>query len=305
MRTAVAGWIAGLTCLVPSLLAGGVVELPIDNPGFEDISGQAPFNEFTFGPPNGWALYDPANITQGGAGPTYYLGTLTPFEADPVGNPGVYVNFPDGAAEGQRVAIAFNFAGSGGEGEYGIEQELTGIPLEADTTYTLRVEIGNIASGTAMSGQFFDLDGFPGYRVELRAGGEMLECDDNELAGLIPEGAFMTSTVTFTPEPGDPRIGSDLAIRLINLNQVDPVDPGADLEVDFDDVRLEAMPVVPPSGLAGDLNGDCVVNSQDLNTLLADFGCTGGGCAGDADGDGDTDSDDLNTVLAGFGDVCE
>jgi hypothetical protein len=281
-----------------------VVELPIANPGFEDISGQQPFNEFTFGPPNGWSLYDPDNITQGGAGPTYYLGTLTPFEEDPVNAPGVYVNFPGGAAEGQRVAIAFNFAGSGGQGEYGIEQELTGIPLEADTTYTLRVEIGNIASGTAMSGEFFDLDGFPGYRVELRAGGELLESDDNELAGLIPEGEFMTSVVTFTPESGDTRIGSDLSIRLVSLNQIDPIDPGANLEVDFDDVRLEATPTPPPTSLPGDLNDDCTVNSQDLNTLLADFGCVGGDCAGDADGDGDTDSDDLNAVLAAFGDVC-
>jgi len=31
----------------------------IVNPDFEDISGESPFNEFTFGPFNGWALYDP------------------------------------------------------------------------------------------------------------------------------------------------------------------------------------------------------------------------------------------------------
>src|SRR5262245_18552764 len=78
------------------------------NPGFEDISGESQFNEFTFGPLNGWGLYDPHNIAAGGAGNTYFIGTLTPFEPDPVGNPGVYANFPGGAAEGQRVAIAFN-----------------------------------------------------------------------------------------------------------------------------------------------------------------------------------------------------
>ncbi len=29
------------------------------NPSFEDISGEKPVNEFTFGPLNGWQLYDP------------------------------------------------------------------------------------------------------------------------------------------------------------------------------------------------------------------------------------------------------
>lgn len=53
-----------------------------------------------------------------------------------------------------------------------------------------------------------------------------------------------------------------------------------------------------------DLSGDGVVNSSDLNMVLANFGCAGGGCSGDVDGDGDTDSADLNLLLAAFGDVC-
>ena len=51
----------------------------VTNPGFEDISGETPFNEFTFGPLNGWNLYDPENITSGGAGATFFIGTLTPY----------------------------------------------------------------------------------------------------------------------------------------------------------------------------------------------------------------------------------
>lgn len=51
----------------------------------------------------------------------------------------------------------------------------------------------------------------------------------------------------------------------------------------------------------GDLSGDGVVNSADLNTLLAAFGAS---ASGDLDRDGDTDSADLNLLLAAFGDEC-
>ncbi len=50
----------------------------------------------------------------------------------------------------------------------------------------------------------------------------------------------------------------------------------------------------------GDLDGDGDVDSDDLNLLLADFGCVGT-CAGDINGDGVTNSQDLNAVLAAFG----
>jgi hypothetical protein len=58
----------------------------------------------------------------------------------------------------------------------------------------------------------------------------------------------------------------------------------------------------PPIVCVGDLTGDLVVNSSDLNLLLAGFGS---GSIGDLDNDGDTDSTDLNILLAAFGDVCE
>ena len=90
------GWLATAASAAP---------LAVVNPGFEDISGESPFNEFTFGPLDGWDLYDPGAVTDGGDGPTYFMGTLTPFEPDPVGAPGVFAFFPDGAPEGQRVGI--------------------------------------------------------------------------------------------------------------------------------------------------------------------------------------------------------
>lgn len=225
-------------------------EIPVVNPGFEDIGGESPFNEFTFGPLNGWGLHDPGAITGGGAGPAYYLGTLTPFEPDPIGSPGVHAFFPDGAPEGQRVGIAFSFFGSGGQGEWGFVQVL-GETLQPRTQYTLRVRIGNIGSGTSISNDFFPLDGFPGYRVELLAGadlpggGVVIAQDDNSLAGTIPDGQWAESIVRLTTGGSHPNLNQTLGIRLVNLNLVDPGFPGSDLEVDFDDVRIDAGPAPP------------------------------------------------------------
>lgn len=228
--------------------AAAAAPLAIVNPGFEDVTGAVVFNEFTFGAQNGWQLYDPANITNGGAGNTFYIGTLTPFEADPVGAPGVFTNIPGGAPQGQRVGIAFNFANGGGLGEYGFQQTL-GATLAANIRYTLAVDVINIASGTARSGDFFDLTGFPGYRIDLMAGGEVIAQDLNSLAGGLADGAVGTSVVEFTSGTHPLALGANLAVRLVNLNLVDASAPGADLEVDFDNVRLEAVSVpvpVPP-----------------------------------------------------------
>ena len=116
-----------------------------------------------------------------------------------------------------------------------MEQTLTAT-LEANTTYELLVDIGNIATGTAVSGETFPLEGLPGYRVELLAGGTVIASDDNSLAGSIPEGAFGESVITFNPGDANPQLGQPLGIRLINLNQTAGVPAGNDLEVDFDNV---------------------------------------------------------------------
>jgi len=231
-----------MVALLGSLLAPSVRAVPVTvaNPGFEDISNPQPSTEFTFGPPNGWDLYDPDGITGGGAGNTYFIGTLMPSPP---------TNFFAGQYEGQRVGIAFNFFGSGGQGEYGMQQTLTET-LQPNTTYSLDVAIGNIASGTALSGQFFDLDGFPGYRVDLLAGGVLLAQDNNSLNGLIPEGEFFDTNVSFTTGAVHPQFGQTLQIRLVNLNEVDLTFPNANLEVDFDNVRLTSVVVPEPSSLA-------------------------------------------------------
>jgi hypothetical protein len=233
----------GFPILTGNLLSGAPIS--ITNPGFDDISGELVQGEFTFGPLNGWDLYDPGNITAGGMGGTYYIGTLTPFELDPVGNPGVYEYFPNGADEGNRMGIAFNFDGSEDGGEYGMVQTLADT-LQPSTQYTLQVRIGNITSGwNSNETQFFDLLGFPGYRVDLLAGSNVLASDNNTLDGLIPEGAWATSTVTYT-SPGTVTPGQNLGIRLVNLNNGAGIPVNNDIEVDFDNVTLNATPIPEP-----------------------------------------------------------
>lgn len=232
--------------------------ISVTNPGFENITGENQTNEFTFGPLNGWDLYDPNNITSGGDGPTYFIGTLDP-------TPPIFFN--SNPPEGDRVGIAFNFHGSGDQGEYGLQQTLSTV-LTLNTRYTVNVEIGNIGSGTALSGRFFDLSGFPGYRVDLLAGNTLLAQDNNSLSGAIPEGEFRTSTFSVEIGQSHAELGQQLRIRLVNLNITDSnSNLGADLEVDFDDVRIDATSIPGPI-LAGDVNLDGVVNFFDISAFI-------------------------------------
>jgi hypothetical protein len=215
--------------------------LGVTNPGFEDTTGSTTiYNEFSFGPFAGWNLYDPGSITDSGDGPTYFIGTLQPTVITPPN----HEYFPAGAPEGSRVAIAFNFNGSGGGGEYGLVQTLSDT-LAANTLYTLRVLVGNIASGVSVDTTYFNLDGFPGYRIDLLAGSTVLASDNNSLAGSIPEGEFRESTVSYL-SGGSVTPGQALGIRLVNLNVVDAGFPTADWEVDFDNVRLDAVSASVP-----------------------------------------------------------
>ncbi len=209
------------------------------NAGFENASVGIQFNEFTFGAPAGWNRYDPGNLIGNGVGPTYYIGTVLPTAPD---------FFLNGAPEGDRVGIAFNFFGSGGLGEYGLQQTLSDT-LQANSRYNLSVEIGNIASGVSQNGVLFNLDGFPGYRIDLMAGNVVLASDNNSLAGAIPEGVFATSSFEFSTGGAHSQLGQLLSIRLVNLNRIDGAFPNADLEVDFDDVRLFVTAIPEPSAL--------------------------------------------------------
>lgn len=62
--------------------------------------------------------------------------------------------------------------------------------------------------------------------------------------------------------------------------------------------------ITPAPTCTGDIDGDDLVTSTDLNALLAQFGQTGDDLSADLDDDGDVDSADLNTLLAAFGSAC-
>jgi hapalindole H/12-epi-hapalindole U/12-epi-fischerindole U synthase len=218
--------------------------ISVVNSGFEDITGETPYNEFTFGSLPGWTYYDPSGTKGAGAGGTYFIGTLQP-TIIPARDPVNYQFFPDGAYAGTRMGIAFNFTGSGGTGEYGLQQTLSE-SLQPFTTYTLTVRIGNIALGYAVDNTFYNLNGFPGYRVDLMAGSTVLSSDSTS-AGVIPEGQWGLSTLVFSTGAAETLASGNLGIRLVNLNVIDPLAPSADLEVDFDAVQLDASPIPEPS----------------------------------------------------------
>ena len=139
--------------------------------------------------------------------------------------------YPGEAPEGANVGYLYlvNIVGAGTVGFSQVSAHV----LAPNTTYTLSVEVGDQLDNSG-----FGLTGFPGYRIELRAGDSVLASDNNTLAPA--EGTFETSTVAFTTGGSHPQLGMPLEIRLINILQA------AGGEVDFDNVRLETSAVPSP-----------------------------------------------------------
>lgn len=224
-----------VVCLALATPAFGAAVLPVRNPGFEADSAVPGNFDVTPGYPQGWTPYDPHMILDGAldaVGILYPAGTT-------------FYSVP--APEGHQVGIIFLSGNTGTSQEVGLQQTLTA-SLEPNTTYTLRVAVGNIASGTGLPPSdvygFFNLAGFPGYAMELRAGGQVLAADTNSLGALIPDGQFATGTVQAVIGNAHPALGQSLQIRLINLNLPgSPAAPG--IEVNFDDVRLTAERAAP------------------------------------------------------------
>ncbi len=278
-----------LAALIWSAGHASAAPIAITNPGFE--TDFAANNTFRVLVPAGWTIFDPNGIVEQGN------------DAVGVLNPTGSTFFPAGAPEGRNAALVFLAQDVGG-GPAGLSQILAS-NLAANTRYTLTVEVGNIASGFGAPGNtFYDLDGFPGYQVQLLAGGEVIVQDDNSLAASIPEGEFRTSTIMVDIGTAHPRLGQSLEVRLINLNiPGTPTEPA--IEVDFDDVRLDATPI--PPACPGDADGDGEVNFADITNVLANFGETylpGTTGPGDADGNGTVEFADITNVLANFSLLC-
>lgn len=231
--------VAGIACLAA---AGAQAQaIGITNPGFED--NFAPNGGFPVLVPNGWNLYDPAGIVNQN---NNAVGVL---------NPAGTTFFSAPVPEGNNAALVYleQRAGTVLAGDpVGLAQTL-GATLQTQTRYTLTVAIGNIASGTGLGPYagfgFADLSGFPGYRIELLAGGQVVAQDDNSLGATIAEGTFGFSTVQFQVGASHPLAGQALGIRLLNLNATGNLAERA-REVDFDQVALVASAVPEPQAYA-------------------------------------------------------
>lgn len=277
----------GLTAIV---LAAGLgrellaQDIAIENPGFE--ANAAPAGGYAILVPDGWTLHDPNHIVDQ--------------NADAVGavNPTGSTFFPGGSPEGLNAALIY-LAGDRGGGEVGLRQTLQA-RLSPRTRYTLRVEVGNIASGFGPPGNtYYNLDGFPGYRIDVFAGSTLVVRDNNTLAASIPEGEFRTSTLVADIGDVHPGLNEPLSIWLVNLNQAGPAQsPG--IEVDFDHVRLFAS-ALPPDCPA-DFNRDNFVDGFDYDDFVICF--EGAACppdrTADFNGDGFADGFDYDEFVAAF-----
>lgn len=223
----------GLACWA-GIGAANAALVSIENPSFEaDFAGPGTFPVLI---PQGWSLVDPNGIVEQSA------------DAVGVVNPTGTTFFQSGVPDGNNAALIY-LEGDRGGGEVSLEQTLS-VTLQPNTRYRLMVGVGNIASGFGAPPftQFFDLDGFPGYRIQLRAGNSVIAEDNNSLAGSLAEGTFGTSEIEVTIGATHGNLGEALSIRLTNLNQLGTVDePG--IEVDFDHVRLDAAAVPEPKGV--------------------------------------------------------
>ncbi|MFN0162449.1 MAG: hypothetical protein ACKVQQ_14550 [Burkholderiales bacterium] len=240
MQKAIKAWLASGFLLAS--FSAQAQAISIINPSFED--NLAPNGGFPVLNPNGWSRYDPAGIINQGANAVGVLNpTGTTFYVDPT-------------PHGNNVALVYleqrrgtNLTGDSA----GFFQTLTGNSLTLNTRYTLNVAVGNIASGIGLGAfapfGFANLSGFPGYRVELLAGGEVVASDNNSL--VIGDGRFATSSVVLDVRQSHDLAGQTLGIRLINLNLATGNPFERAREVNFDNASLVAAPIpeLPPSAL--------------------------------------------------------
>lgn len=205
----------------PSTPADGSVMttlLAVQNPSFE-----APFlnpgTYITSTVPMGWQSF--GTIDNGSRS----VGALNPSSTQ------LYL---DPAPDGRNVGVVFLLDRTSDPSYFanspaGLQQTLTAT-LSPSSEYTLIVDVGNIKTDGSPQHPF-DFNGFPNYRIDLLAGGQVLASDTNTLRP--DEGRFLQSTVKYTTGSQHPQLGLPLGIRLINLNNA------VGTEVNFDNVRLQ------------------------------------------------------------------
>jgi hypothetical protein len=180
--------LAVVLCTAPAQEPATLISIPLLNPGFEDdVLSCAPGNCYAAGS-TGWVV-----------GPV--SGTFKPGPAQ----------YPSGVPEGTNVAGFGNFSSTGSI------LQTTGTVLRANTTYVLKLSIGQRADVP-----------FTGYVASLMAGNVTLASDNS----LLPApGTFLTDVIVFRSGPYPLLVGRPLQIL------VKSVGTG---EVDVDKVSLEA-----------------------------------------------------------------
>lgn len=210
-----------LSLFLVAPVASQAAAISITNAGFETPVIAAGTFEVSSAP-SGWSAYGTIN------GGNRSVGVL---------NPSSTTLYASGAAEGVNVGVVF--LGDAGSGvESGLVQTLSAT-LSLNTRYVLTVAVGNITNDAQPLHNSFNFTGFPGYRVDFLAGGTVIASDNNSL--LPSEGQFLTSTVDLSIGASHAQAGQALGIRLVNLDGVNG------LEVNFDDLRLDASPIPEPA----------------------------------------------------------
>lgn len=240
------------------MLNSSAQPIPIINSGFEsNIIGQGAFAVLD---PQGWSRYDPNFIINQNANS---VGVIRPDVPQSF--------FPTGTPEGVHAALVF-LAGPQ-NAVAGLRQTFTNT-LQANRRYRCSVQIGNIASGTSLPGSsdggnvFYNLNGFPGYRIDILAGATVVGSDSNSIGSTIPEGEWRQARFYFDTGPAPPQLGQALGIRLVNLKFPGPTN-APNIEVDFDDVRLSAGPIPVAATLSISLAG-----TQPTLSLVGTTGAT-------------------------------
>jgi len=193
--------------------SAGANEVAIVNPGFEDPvleDGDSTLYGETTAWIEGW-------YELGAADPNEWWGY--PWGAGAI-NPDAGYGYGGIAPEGQNIAFVTPYPGY----DQGLSQILSDT-LQEGMIYELSALVGNPAvynGGEPISD----------YRIELVAGNVVVAMD----TGPSPApNAWTTANLTFSPGADHPQIGKPLEIRLIM------VDFSADYELNFDDVRLDAI----------------------------------------------------------------
>ena len=146
---------------------------------------------------------------------------------NPTGND--YAAIPDG----DNVCSVY-IPGNAPGVAFGVSQVLAR-NYAAGTDYTLTVRVGRAA---AAPGSDYD---WPGFRVELWAGGVLLGSDEDPTTTAPAAGSFITSTVSYDHTTGpSATVGDALEIRLLSRGQdVDGVGASsAGFSVEFDQVEF-------------------------------------------------------------------